>query len=388
VKILLAHNRYLQPGGEDEIFAAEAALLRRQGQAVVEYVEDNRSIQGLGRWQAAGRALWSRRARKRIRRLLERHRPQVAHFHNTFPLISPAAYYACQAAGTPVIQTLHNYRLLCAGADLFRKGGSCELCLGRAVPWAGVLHRCYRDSAAQSAVVSAMLGLHNLLGTWERQVDLFVALSEFARGKFIQGGLPEARVVVKPNFVDPDPGAGAGDGGYVLFAGRLSEEKGLATLLRAWRRLPTIPLRIAGNGPLLGFAQDFAASARAEVRVLGRRSRPELFQLMKAARFLVFPSRCYENFPMVIAEAFACGLPVVASGLGAAAEIVDHGRTGMLVRPGHAGALAEAVAWLWSHPGAGRRMGREARLDFENRYSAQNSYARMMEIYESVGRVR
>jgi glycosyltransferase involved in cell wall biosynthesis len=162
----------------------------------------------------------------------------------------------------------------------------------------------------------------------------------------------------------------------------------LATLLRAWRRLPTIPLRIAGNGPLLGFAQDFAASARAEVRVLGRRSRPELFQLMKAARFLVFPSRCYENFPMVIAEAFACGLPVVASGLGAAAEIVDHGRTGMLVRPGHAGALAEAVAWLWSHPGAGRRMGREARLDFESRYSAQNSYARMMEIYESVGRVR
>jgi glycosyltransferase involved in cell wall biosynthesis len=319
---------------------------------------------------------------------LLKHKPHVAHFHNTFPLISPAAYYTCRAAGIPVVQTLHNYRLLCLGSNLCRAGRSCELCLGRRVPWRGVLHRCYHRSVMHSAVVASMLGLHRWLGTWTHQVDLFVALSEFAREKFIQGGLPGHKVVVKSNFVEPDPGVGSGAGGYAMFAGRLSSEKGVETLLRAWRRLPHIPLLVAGDGPLLGLASRLAASMAdaGAVRVLGRCSRAKLFALMKAARFLVFPSQCYENFPLVIAEAFACGIPVIAAGLGAATEIVEQGRTGLLVAPGEATNLAEAADALWSSPSTCRRMGREARAEYEAKYSAQRNYSRLQEIYEMVRR--
>jgi glycosyltransferase involved in cell wall biosynthesis len=383
MKLLMVHNRYQHPGGEDTVFAAEGALMRRHGHPVVEYVEDNRSIRSLGLWDAAGRTLWSRPAERRLRRLLQRHRPDVAHFHNTFPLVSPAAYYACRATGTPVVQTLHNYRLLCAGATFFREGELCELCLGKNLTWPGILYRCYRRSAAQTALVTAMLGLHRLLGTWDRQVDLYIALSEFSRRKFIQGGLPGQKIVVKPNFVHPDPGPGTGPGSYALFAGRLAPEKGLATLLRAWRTLKRIPLLIAGDGPLLGQARRFAAAAagRGSIRVLGYCPRPELLELMKGARFLIFPSPCYESLPMVVAEAFACGLPVVGSSLGATTEIVEHGRTGLLVRPGEPDDLADKASWLWSRPGTSERMGREARAEFLAKYCAGRNYPRLLEIY-------
>lgn len=385
MKALLVHNRYLQRGGEDEAFAAEGLLLRGYGHEVVEYLQDNKDIGKLGKWEAAARTLWSRPTERRLRRLLLRHRPMVAHFHNTFPLISPSAYYACRETGTPVVQTLHNYRLLCVGATFYRAGRVCEDCLGDRIGWPGLRHRCYHRSGPQSAVVTAMLGLHRLLGTWERQVDLYIALSEFARRKFIQGGLPAGKIVVKPNFLQKDPEAGNGDGSYVLFAGRLSPEKGVVTLLRAWRMLPWVPLLLAGDGPLLErtVQQAGAAALRGGVKVLGRLARDGLFQLMKEARFLVFPSQWYESFPMVIVEAFACGLPVVAFDLGAAAEIVEHGRTGMLVPPGDAERLAEAAAWLWARPDVSRRMGREARAEFEAKYGAQRNYSRLMEIYQA-----
>jgi glycosyltransferase involved in cell wall biosynthesis len=385
MKLLLVHNRYLQPGGEDEVFGAESALLGRRGHSVVEYVEDNRRIRLLGKWNVAARTLWSRPAERHLRLLLQRHRPDVAHFHNTFPLISPAAYYACKQSGTPVVQTLHNYRLLCAGATLFRGGRVCEQCLRRDVAWPGILHRCYHRSGAQSALVTAMLVLHRLLGTWERQVDLFIALSEFSRGRFIEAGLPRERIIVKPNFVEPDPGAGAGGGRYALFAGRLCLGKGITTLLGAWRKLVHIPLLIAGDGPLLEQTRDFAtsAAARGKVRVLGRCDRAVLFSLMKEARFLVFPSQWYESFPMAIAEAFACGLPVIASRLGAAAEIVEHERTGLLVRPGDVEDLAEKASWLWSHQAMSQRMGREARAEFEAKYCAHRNYPRLLDIYQT-----
>jgi glycosyltransferase involved in cell wall biosynthesis len=382
MKTLLVHNRYLQRGGEDEAFASESALLLANGHEVVEYLQDNRDIGRLGRGRTAARTLWSRQAERRLRRLLERHRPEVAHFHNTFPLISPSAYYACRQTGTPVVQTLHNYRLLCAAATLFREGRVCEECIGRTIPWPGLWHRCYHRSAPQSAVVTAMLVLHLLLGTWQRQVDLYIALSEFARRKLIQGGLPPGRIVVKPNFLQLDPGAGSGEGSYALFAGRLSPEKGVGPLLRAWRMLPRIPLLLAGEGPLLQRARRQADSLGG-VEVLGRCPRDELFRLMKGARFLVFPSLWYESSPMVIVESFACGLPVLAACQGAAAEIVEHGRTGLLVPPGDAKRLAEAAAWLWSRPAEARRMGREARAEFEAKYSAQRNYARLMEIYQT-----
>jgi glycosyltransferase involved in cell wall biosynthesis len=380
--ILLAHNRYLAGGGEDAVFLQESALLRHHGHDVVEYVEDNHRIHEIGRSAAAVRAVWSSGTRQRLRDLLRRERPDVAHFHNTFPLISPSAYWACRETGTPVVQTLHNYRLLCAAAAFFRSGRPCEDCMGTRLLWPGVFHACYRGSRLETAAVTTMLGAHRVLGTWRNKVDLFIAPSEFSRRKFIEGGIAEERIAVKPNFVHPDPGTGRAQGDFALFVGRLSTEKGIRVLLDAWRSLSRVPLAVCGDGPMRGLVDAFAQSRPpGMVRVHGARTQQEVFDLMKQARFLVFPSTCYETFALVIAEAFACGLPVISTDIGAAAEIVDHGRTGVLFKSGDRHALASAVQRLWDQPRETQRMGAEARAEFLSRYTAEANYALLTDLY-------
>jgi len=380
--ILLVHNRYLQAGGEDIVFEQESSLLRRHGHGVVEYVEDNRRIEDIGRPAAAVRAVWSSGTRLRLRELIRRARPEVAHFHNTFPLVSPSAYWACREAGVPVVQTLHNYRLICPSALLFRSGRPCEDCVRARVPWPGVLHACYRGSRLETAGVAVMLEAHRLAGTWRDKVDLFVSPSEFSRSKFIEGGIPGERILVKPNFVHPDPGEDRAEGDYALFVGRLSPEKGIEVMIDAWRRLPRIPLVICGDGPLRDIVERFARSQPpGSIRVRGALARSEVFDLMKRARFLVFPSTWYETFALVIAEAFACGLPVVSTDIGAAAEIVEDGRTGVHFTAGDPRGLAAAAARLWDRPSEARAMGAEARAQYGRKYSAEASYARLMEVY-------
>ena len=382
MKILLVHNHYQQPGGEDAVFWAEVELLRNRGHEVITFVENNARLNGMNPMKAATNAIWSRESLVRLRTIIQEHRPDVAHFHNTFLMISPAAYYACKEAGVPVVQTLHNYRLICPGALLMRNGRVCEDCIGTAVPWPGVVHGCWRGSKAQTGVVAAMLAVHRLLGTWSDKVDLYIALTEFARQKFIEGGLPAEKIVVKPNFVHPDPGLGEHRGDFALFVGRLSQEKGVRTLLAAWRKLKGIPLKIAGDGPLMEEVQGvIVREGLDDVELLGRQSRAEVLKLMQQAQVLVFPSEWYEGFPMTLAEAFACGLPVVASRLGAMAEIVEDRRTGLLFEPGDAEDLAAKVEWAWSHPRKMAEMGREARQEYERKYTAERNYEMSMEIY-------
>ena len=381
MRLLLVHNYYRQPGGEDAVFEAEKAMLEEMGHEVVALVEDNARLIGMSRLSAAGRAVWSREVRAKLRGLIRETRPMVAHFHNTFLMVSPAAYSVCKEAGVPVVQTLHNYRLLCPPANFFRNGGPCEDCLGR-LPWPGVLHACWRGSRAETAVVTMMLAVHRLLKTWAQQVDLYIALTEFARQKFVEGGLPARKIFVKPNFVYPDPGEGPHRGNYALFVGRLSPEKGLRTLLSAWQLVKTTPLKVVGDGLLRRDVERFVAREGLSVDVLGRRPREEVFRLMRQARALVFPSEWYEGFPVTIVEAFACGLPVLASRLGAMAEIVEDGRTGLLCNPGDPEDLAAKVEWAWSHPQAMTEMGREARREYEEKYTAERNYELLMQIYE------
>lgn len=389
MRVLLVHNHYQQPGGEDRVFAAEADLLESRGHRVLRFTAHNDSVAGGGSAALAATAVWNGRARRELSDLVRRERPDVAHFHNTFPLISPAAYYAARAEGVPVIQTLHNYRLVCPNALLFRDGGACEDCLGRALPWPGVVHACYRGSRAASGATAAVIAAHRMLGTWGRTVTSYVALTRFAREKLVQGGLPPEKVVVKPNFVDPDPGTGEGRGGYALFVGRLSPEKGLGTLLAAWRRMGDgaggVPLRIVGGGPLEPWV---AATAREVpgVSVLGERPAAEVRELMRDAAFLVFPSECYENLPTAIIESFAAGTPVLASDMGAAGELVDGGRTGLRFRPRDPDALAARVGWMLANPTGLRRMRREARAEFEKKYTADRSYEALTGIYRSAMR--
>lgn len=381
MRILLVHNRYQNAGGEDTVFAAEAELLRSRGHVVDEYVDDNQRVNTLQPVSLAANTVWSHASYRRLRHRLMAFRPNVVHVHNTFVLISPSVYHACRTAGVPVVQTLHNYRLLCPGALLYRNGQVCEDCLGRAIPWPGVLHGCYRSSRAQTAVVMAMLAFHRALRTWTKRVHTYIALTEQARQRFVAGGLPANRIVVKPNFVHPDPGPGPHGDGYALFVGRLSAEKGLRTVLRAWHdHRPPVPLKIAGEGPLAGEVAAAAERCR-QVEWLGPRCRSQVLRLMQQARFLLFPSELYENFPMVIVEAYAAGLPIIAANQGAAAHLVEHGRTGLHFQVGDAADLAAQVRWSLQHPHELAAMSRRARSEFARKYSAESNYRQLLDIY-------
>jgi glycosyltransferase involved in cell wall biosynthesis len=381
MRILLCHNFYREPGGEDQVFADEGRLLESHGHEVIRYTRHNDEIESMGRWEAARATLWNRQTLEELRRLIRREQPEVLHCHNTFPLLSPSIYRAAKEAGVPVVQTLHNYRLLCPAASFLRDGRICEDCLGKAVPWPGVLHACYRQSRPASAAAAAMLTVHRAMKTWSRGVSRYVALSEFSRRKFIEGGLPAERIVTKPNFVDPDPGPGSGAGGYAVFVGRTAEEKGLDTLLAAWRRLSgPVALKIVGDGPL---AADAATAARHDPRIeyLGRRGGGEVLAILGEAACLVFPSACYENCPKTILEAFAKGTPVIASAAGAMTEMVADGRNGFHFRRGDAQDLAAKVGALLADPVRSAAMRRAARQQYEAAYRSEFNAQRLMMIY-------
>jgi glycosyltransferase involved in cell wall biosynthesis len=381
VKILHVHNAYLRRGGEDVVFTAESALLRSYGHDVVTYEERNDGIADMSRLRVALAAVWSSASLGRLSDVLVRSQPEVCHFHNTFPLISPSAYYACVAAGVPVVQTLHNYRLMCPAATFFRARRPCEDCVGTFTAWPGVVHACYRDSRTASAAVAAMLATHRVLGTWTRCIDAYVAPTEFSRRKYIEGGLPADRIVVKPNFLPDDPGLGGHAGGYALFVGRLSPEKGLQLVLDVWRssRKPPCPLKIVGSGPL----EPLMRSVPAGVEWLGEQSHERVLALMKDALFLVFPSEWYETFGLTIVEAFATGLPVIASKRGAAGELVSDGATGLQFVAGSSDDLAARANWAATHAHLLADMGRRAREEYERKYTAARNYPQLIDVYET-----
>ncbi len=304
------------------------------------------------------------------------------HFHNTFPLISPSAYWAARSAGAGVVKTLHNYRLVCVNGLLFRNGAPCEDCLGR-TPLPGVVHGCYRGSRAASAATALMLTAHRVAGTWEKAVHRFIALTPFAKDLMVNGGLPTGKVSVKPNFLEFDPGTGDGAGGFALYVGRLSAEKGLPVLLEAWSRMDDpMPLRIVGDGPLRPLVQSAARSNAGSVEWLGQMTLRSVVDIMGQAAFLVVPSECYEGMPRTIIEAFARGTPVVASDRGGMREMVEPDVNGVLFPAGDSAALATTCSALMMKKPAGLlRLRKGARATFVATYSADGNYARMMSIY-------
>lgn len=384
MKILSIHNSYQQPGGEDQVFAQEADLLRSHGHRVSIYQASNHQLSGMNSLVMLGETIWNRQTHNELRDLMRRERPNIVHVHNTFPVISPAAYYAANEEKIPVVQTLHNYRTLCPAATLFRNGHVCEECVTKQIPWPGIVHACYRGSRLATAAGAAMLATHNYKHTWDKSVAAYIALTDFARNKFIEGGLPGDRIVVKPNFLQRDPGVGSGKGNYALFVGRLTPEKGISTLLEAWRAIGTdLPLQIAGDGPM---AADVETASRQipGVTLLKWLPRAEILERMKQASVLILPSTWYEGFPVILAEAFAVGLPVIASKLGSMLSIVDHQRTGLHFEAGQPAELVKAVRWFRAHPLETEIMRGQARLEYERKYTADANYAQMIGIYDSV----
>ena len=378
MRIAQVHNAYQIAGGEDRVVVLERSLLQEHGHEILSYHVTNDSISGLaGKITTMLTTPYSRASRAALRAWLEQERPDVVHVHNFFPLLSPSIYDACADVGVPVVQTLHNFRTLCAGAFLLRDGRFCEKCVGRTPYWA-VVHRCYRGSVPGSLAVAGMImEYHRDVG----RVHRYIALNSFARGMFIRAGLPKERVVVKPNFVHdpgPPPGPPPGQprrGG--LFVGRLSTDKGVTELVRAWIGIEA-SLAIGGTGPL---EAQIRAEAPANVEFLGWLGPEQVRAAMLSRAFLVAPSLSTEQFPMALVEAFSCGLPVITSRTEALSEIVIDGETGLLADPGDIDGLRSRIQWAVDHPADMARMGRAARARYERLYNQDVNYAMLLDIY-------
>jgi glycosyltransferase involved in cell wall biosynthesis len=387
MRILVAHNYYLNRGGEDVVFEAETALLRQYGHEVYSWEEHNERAQEQTVIGAAAGAVWSFASQKRMAELIRQHRPEVVHFHNTFLRISPAVYYTCQKAGVPVVKTLHKFRNLSPAASFLRDGKVCEDCLGSTGLWPSVQHGCWRGSRSQTAVVATMLTTHRWLKTWQNQVNLFVVLTEFAREKLVANGLPQEKVVVKPNFVTSSPvqlvSKPPASAPFALFVGRLSPEKGPDLLVKAWENLSQIPLKVVGDGPM---RQELEQAARQfshdQIEFCGTSSHEDVLALMQQARFLVISSNCYEGLPMAIIEAFSRQLPVIAPRLGSMNGIVRHDENGLHFKAHDAADLAHWVKWAWEHPDEMDTLAVNAYREYQEKYSASSNYQQLMEIYQ------
>jgi len=375
LRVLIVHNAYQLRGGEDSVVESETALLRKHGHDVDLLLKHNDDVSGMSGLSVARQTLWSSEMWNAVHARIASFRPDVLHVHNTLPLVSPSVFWAAARSGVPVVQTLHNFRLMCPQATFLRDGRVCEDCLGR-VPWPALKYGCYRGSTVQTGGVAAMVLLHRGLGTWRRKVTRYIALNEFCRTKFIEGGLPAERIDVKPNFVDQPnvPQWGMRSGG--LYVGRLSVEKGVTTLIKAMQLHPQHGVQVVGSGPLESDVAEAAPGAWLGVRTL-----EDVMQRLSKAAFLVLPSACYEGFPRTLVEAYSCGVPVIASRHGSLRELVHEGRTGLLFEPGDAAGLADCIRWAQANPEAMLNMGRAARDEYELRYTPQRNHDQLTEIY-------
>ena len=377
MKILVVHNRYQKRGGEDVVFEAETTLLRDGGHTVLPLSISNDEINSLAsRVTTTFRVADNPAGKKLVANAIDSFRPDIVHVHNFFPLLSPAVFDVCRDKAVPAVVTLHNFRTICTGGMLLRNGQPCEKCLDSGNIW-GVLHRCYRGSLPGSLASAYMVSTHQRRHTWTRPGLRIIALTGFARDKFVRAGFDASMIDVKPNcVVDPgEPDNGSRQG--LVYVGRLSPEKGIDILLSAVAKTG-VPLRIAGDGPEL---PELRKKASANVTFLGHISPSEVVKEISAAKALVVPSLWYEGFPMVVAEAFACGTPVIASDLGALAEIIQDDNNGMLYPPGNVNTLSKKIDYLFGDSGVAERCGTQARASYLRAYTPSENLRLLEDIY-------
>ncbi|HEU5272079.1 MAG TPA: glycosyltransferase [Xanthobacteraceae bacterium] len=384
MRVLLVHNFYRIPGGEDNIARQELMMLKENGVDVELFSVTNDDIKGIREAISVGvRVVYNFAARRALSRKLAEYAPDVVHIHNFFPLLSPSILDACRDAGVPSVMTMHNFRILCPtamlGADeLTKKGTLRHSC------WWTVPKRAYRNSAAATLAVAAMVEFHKHAGTWTRKVDRFIALTEWAKRMFIEGGLPADRIVVKPNCVARPAGLAGSRREGALFVGRLDQQKGLGTVLRAWKDID-YPLKIIGDGPL---SELIERTGNDRITYLGRQPWDAVQREMRAAKFLVFASIGMDMFPTTLLEAFSNHLPVICSELPCLQELVKSGVTGLMFPPGDANALAAQVRWAVSNPSALAELSCRAHASYEERYTPEVNFNQLIGIYRSVARDR
>ena len=397
MKILIVHNFYgsVAPSGENQVFEAERDLLIRRGHEVKTYTRHSDEIRrwgALGTLQGALATPWNPFAAGKLRRLLELEQPDVMHVHNTFPLLSPAIFHAIESE-VALVLTLHNYRLFCPAAIPIRRSKACTECIDIRSAWPSLRYGCYRVSRFATLPLAVSVGLHRILGTWKNKIDAFITLSDFQRKIMVAAGLPENKVHVKPNFYPGLPVAPPWKEreDYAVFAGRISEEKGVENLIRAWIKWGDCApeLRILGDGPLREKLAGLAdAQLKVRIRFHGQIESDRAQNEIARARLLVLPSVCFEGFPMVVREAFAFGTPVAVSDIGPLPDIVKHGESGVVFKPGNPESLKDEVRKAWETPGMLERLGEGARAAFLKEYTEDVNYKRLMEIYEAAIRTR
>lgn len=379
----MVHCYYQQRGGEDTSFESELAMLATHGIDVHPYTVSNEELSTLRPLTSAAATIWNRKEQTKLARLLAVEEFDVIHFQNTFPLLSPAILRTAAQSDAAVVQTMRNYRIMCANGKFYRDGGVCEDCLGKTVQFPGVLHRCYRDSAAASATVVAMNLVHRLGRTWHDHVDAVIAASKFTAEKLVQSGLPRDKVYIKPNVVMPDPGAGTGAGGQAVFVGRLVPEKGVRLILEAWRQVGgRLPLTIVGDGPLAFEVRQAAQRPGSSIAWAGELPTDDVLNIVGEASVLIFPSEWYETFGRVAIEAFAKGTPVIAADMGAMSELVDDGVTGFKFSAGDSLSLIGAVQRFLQHSANLSALRDNARMTYLQHYAPAENTRRLVEIYE------
>jgi glycosyltransferase involved in cell wall biosynthesis len=387
LRYLLAHSHYASavPSGENQVFEAELQLLKKNGhdlQTFTRHSDEIRAKGTIGVIQGALATPWNPWMANSIRKKVDEFKPDVVHVHNTFPLLSPAIFHAIGKRAARVL-TLHNYRIYCPAAIPMRDGKVCTTCIDRSSPIPAMIHGCYRGSRIATLPLALSVGMHHLLGTWKNQVDAFICLSEFQKELMITAGLPREKVHVKPNFYPGNPAviSWTERKNYVVFAGRLTAEKGVVSLIRAWQAWGSAApeLRLIGDGGLRQDLEKMAAGL--PVRFLGQLGADEAQAQIAGARLLVLSSECFEGFPMVVREAFAFGTPAAVSDLGPLPYIVEHGKSGVVFQPANPLSLLHEVRKAWETPRLLERLGQGARAEFESKYTEDANYAALMEIY-------
>lgn len=395
---------YLRGGTERVMFDLTAGLVER-GHEVVPFAmrDDRNQATPWSRWfppprdydaggpgtklRLAAASIWDRASRRALEGLLEEARPDLAHLHNIYHQLSPSILAALRAAGVPTVMTLHDYKLACPTYTLFRDGRPCTECVGKRVPWGAGVHRCHRDSRAESWLVSIESTLHRTFDVYGRTVDRFVSPSRFLADVMVRHGIPAARVEVIPNAprdaAAPHPPRARSERPRVLYAGRLSREKGVDVLVEAARQVPDLELFVAGGGPLEDALRRSAEGAP-RVHFLGHLGPEALAQERARAWAVAVPSVWYENAPLTVLEAYAAGRPVLASDHGGLVEMVEPGVTGWRVPPGDPAAWASALARVARDPGAAADLGRQARERLEQRYTFEPFLDAHLALYRSL----
>ena len=392
MKILLVHNFYgsSAPSGENSAYEAERELLRSQGHTVMEFTRHSDEIRAKGITGSIVGALstpWNPFSLRKLTSIIQDEKPDIMHVHNVFPLISPAAFFAADGSDTAVVFTLHNYRIFCASAIPMRDGCICTECIDRRSVIPALRYGCYRNSRTASVPLAAMIALHRRLGTWQRNVDAFIVLTEFQRKLVVQAGLPEERIYLKPHFYanPPPPVPLTKRENRAVYIGRLSREKGVGVLIEAWKKLGSSAplLEVVGDGPDRARLEDSVRGTISEQRIsfTGQLSFGEAQARLAGSKALILPSLCFEGFPMVIREAFALGVPVIGSRIGSIPFIVTHAKSGMLFEPGNSEELAKITEHVFSDPPSLSAMASAARAEFEGKYTAAVNISMLENIY-------